>query len=135
MKIFQVLILILGLSIFANAQKAILSGTVYDQTGAVIPETKITLMNKDGKEFAAFTNDDGVYTISVASGNYSLEVVNLRHAAWEKFIIQQYELAPVPKMNLDITLRINKEYLKKYGSVLNIEPVKNNKVKGKSNKQ
>ncbi len=45
MKILQILVLILGLVTFANAQKAVLSGTVYDGNGSVVTEVKITAIN------------------------------------------------------------------------------------------
>ncbi len=132
MKVLQVLVLIFGLSVSANAQKTLLSGTVYDQEGAVISETKITLTNKDGKKFEALANDDGIYKIIAPAGTYLIEVIYPHHQAWGKFSIEKYELPPVPKMNLDVTLRVSEEYTKKYGTPVTGEPIKNNKSKRKT---
>ena len=137
MKFLCALVLIFGLSVIANAQKTLLSGTVYDQEGAVIFGTKITLTNKDGKKFEVLANDEGIYKIIVRAGTYLIEVIHPHNQAWEKFSIENYELPPIPKMNLDLTLRVSEEYTKKYGTPVNGEPIKNNKSKRKTkiNKQ
>lgn len=63
MKFLQILVLILGLVTLANAQKSILSGTIYDQDGAIIPNAEVKLKNKKNKIYKAKTSDDGVYEI------------------------------------------------------------------------
>ena len=53
MKILQILIVGLGLSLFVNAQNeiksTILTGTVFDRTGAVIPVVVIKFKSESGK--------------------------------------------------------------------------------------
>ncbi|MGI9034434.1 MAG: hypothetical protein ACR2GD_00190, partial [Pyrinomonadaceae bacterium] len=60
MKILQILILIFGLNIFANAQDKeksfILSGTIYAPK-TVVAETKITAENKDGQKFQTISDE------------------------------------------------------------------------------
>jgi len=46
MKVLQILVLIFGLVILANAQNSVLSGTVYDQDGSVIPNAKTKLKDR-----------------------------------------------------------------------------------------
>ncbi|HXG82398.1 MAG TPA: carboxypeptidase-like regulatory domain-containing protein [Pyrinomonadaceae bacterium] len=65
MKFLQILFLIFSLSIFANAQKAILSDTVYDQQGAVISDAKVIVQNKNGKKFETLTDAEGKYKIDL----------------------------------------------------------------------
>lgn len=69
-------ILMVGLVLFicqiaVQAQTGSISGTVTDQTGAVVPNASITVKGETGQEYSATTNDDGVYTIpGVASGTH-----------------------------------------------------------------
>ena len=65
MKFLQVLVLILGFVFIVNAQKATLSGTVYDQKGEVISEAKVIIQNKNGKQYETLTNADGKYKIDL----------------------------------------------------------------------
>jgi hypothetical protein len=65
MKFLQFLFLIFSLSIFANAQKATLVGTVYDQRGAVIPDAKVVVQNKNGKRFETLADAEGKYKIDL----------------------------------------------------------------------
>ncbi len=64
MKISWILVLIVGLAVFANAQKGVLTGTVYDANGAVIVKSKVTAVNQKGEKFEATTNDEGVYSLN-----------------------------------------------------------------------
>ena len=46
-----------------------ISGTVVDQTGAVVPGASVTVKGEAGQQFTAITNDSGVYNIpGVAAG-------------------------------------------------------------------
>lgn len=72
MKTLQILVLILGLTVFANAQKAILSGTVYDQLGSIIPDAQVVVKNKNGKMFETLTDRDGKYKIDLPYTVYKM---------------------------------------------------------------
>ena len=65
MKFFQVLVLIFGLGVFTNAQKAILSGTVTDKFGSVIPGAKVFALNEKGEKFETITNAEGNYVLNL----------------------------------------------------------------------
>lgn len=53
-------------------QKSILSGTIFDRAGAVVPGVKISLTNKD-KNFKTVSNEEGKYNIgSIPAGIYLL---------------------------------------------------------------
>ena len=134
MKIFQILVLIFGLTVFINAQKENLSGKVYDQAGAIISETRISLTNKEGKKFVTYTNDDGAYQVSIPSGIYLFEAEYPKHQGWKKFIIEKYEIASVVKMTLDIILPVNEEWTEKFGNKVVGKPIKDTKSKRKNNK-
>ena len=119
MKILQILVLILGLVIFTNAQKAILSGTLYDAVGAVIPDVKIMAINEKGEKFEALTNDNGVYSLMLpfnqydaktSSSNFKIAkfeiVVDLENRGFEKFVTKDIKLIPAysGRMFFDIAL-------------------------------
>lgn len=89
MKILKALFLVFCLTIFANAQKATLTGTVYDQQGAVIPGTLVKILDKNKKEYLAKSNDEGIYQIDLPANIYSIEVTA---DGFEKFKINQYRI-------------------------------------------
>jgi hypothetical protein len=53
-----------------QASTSVLTGTVYDARGAVIPRIKIIAVNAEGKRFEAVTNDDGVYLLNLPYNEY-----------------------------------------------------------------
>jgi len=50
--------------------QAILTGTVFDRNGAVIPGTKITAVNSKGQKFETQTNEDGEYILELPFNEY-----------------------------------------------------------------
>ncbi len=119
MKVLQILILIVSLFVAVNAQNTILTGTLYDATGAVIPKEKVAAVNDKGEKFEVLTNDNGVYSLSLpfnyydakkSSANFRIAkfeiIVNLEHRGFEKFSVKGFKLVPANsgKMNFDIAL-------------------------------
>ena len=77
-KLFTLLFVLLSIGVLANAQtdRATITGTVKDPTGAILPGAAVIVTNADTKSiFTSPTNGDGVYTLpSLPVGNYVLEV-------------------------------------------------------------
>ena len=92
MKILQILALIFGLGICANAQNTekifVLSGTVYDSVKAVIPATKLIAKNNDGRIFRVISNDEGVYKIELPFGKYTLE---FNRDGFKNYIVKNFK--------------------------------------------
>jgi len=69
-------LVVLMLLFVASAHAAItgvISGTVTDSTGAVIPGATVTLTPQSGKALTAVSGSDGNYAIrGVPAGNYSI---------------------------------------------------------------
>ena len=61
----------------------ILTGTVFDPNGAVIPGTKITAVNQKGEKFETLTNEDGEYVLKLPFNEY---------APTYKFKVAKYEI-------------------------------------------
>jgi len=62
---------ILLLPVAAFAQEAVLTGTVTDSTGAVLPGVTVTASNEaTGNTFVGVTDERGIYRIPVRIGNY-----------------------------------------------------------------
>jgi hypothetical protein len=108
MKVLQILILVFTLSVFASAQKAILTGTVYDPSGAVIPKTKISAKNEKGVTIETETNDDGVYVLNLPCLYQGIEKyeIAVEHFGFEKFVLKDFNFVSVGKMYLDIALDV-----------------------------
>jgi hypothetical protein len=88
-----------------NAQKVVLKGTIADESGAVISNTKVTATNSERKAFQALTNEDGVFQLELLSGVYSIE---FEATGFQVYKIEKYKIAPLVncRMNLDIVLEV-----------------------------
>ena len=122
MKALQILVLIFGAVVFANTQsadKAVLSGTVYDASGAVIPKTSVVFVNQKGERFETTTDENGGYryylpaskyeTVSNSgSGNESKQLDKYEitfdnpGSGFKKYVVKDFILAG--KMQLDVAL-------------------------------
>ena len=72
-RLFAVTILLAAVPAIAFAQEAVLSGTVTDLTGAVLPGVTITAVHQaTGNKFMAVTDERGVYRIAARAGVYRL---------------------------------------------------------------
>src|SRR5262249_21484708 len=64
---------ILLLPVAAFAQEAVLTGTITDSTGAVLPGVTITATNSaSGNKFVGVTDERGVYRVPVRVGSYQV---------------------------------------------------------------
>jgi hypothetical protein len=83
----------------------VLSGTVYDELGAVIANAKITVRGPDGNDKLIKTNDDGVFEIKLIAGNYSIQAES---PGFQVFKIEKYRIVPSykGKLNLDVVLEV-----------------------------
>ncbi|MDQ3801509.1 MAG: carboxypeptidase-like regulatory domain-containing protein [Acidobacteriota bacterium] len=122
MKVLQILVLIFGLVVFANAQtkeRTVLTGTVYDVNGAVIPRMSVVFVNQKGERFETTTDENGGYwyylpvskyeTISNAGGSDVSAILNEYeitfsnpNSGFRQFVIKNFILAG--KMQLDVAL-------------------------------
>jgi len=57
-----------------NAEKVILTGTVYDTNGSVIPSSHVLAQTSAGEEYRATTNGEGVYKIELPIDIYAIKV-------------------------------------------------------------
>jgi hypothetical protein len=99
----------------AQDRSSQLSGLVTDQMGAVIPATRILLVNAAGKRYETRSDQDGRYRLSIPEGTYN---VSAEHAlvAWKRFAIPEYAVAYKAKMNLDVVLLTDAEYTRTHGT-------------------
>lgn len=117
MKFLQILVLIFGLAVSVTAQRAVLSGTITDKSGAVIPNARIFAMSETDKKFEAVTNDQGIYilnlffdssdTTSDKSKMAKYEItIDAENRGFKKFILKDFKFvfSPDGKMNFDIAL-------------------------------
>lgn len=144
MRVLQILVLILGFVILVKAQtseKAVLTGTVYDATGAVIPGIKVTAIGAKGERFEAETNDEGVYILNLPFNLYDLKaaagfksakyeiIVDLKYLGFEKIVFRDFKFAPSykGKMYLDVALDADNSNCGAGGCPDDSPPVESNK--------
>jgi len=78
---------------------ASLSGSVYDASGAVVPDVLIILRNNTDRQEAARANAAGEYSFSVPAGSYTLEVRAPGFADFRKAVA-----LPAARMNIVLDL-------------------------------
>lgn len=90
------------------SQKNILSGTAYDEHGAVIPGLEIKIYRENNKEiFKTISDGDGNYKFeSLPSGIYTFETKS--NAGFENCKIINLKINTDEKIQIDVTLKINK---------------------------
>ena len=105
MKILQILVFILGLSIAGFSQNANLSGSIFDPYGALIQFAEIRAKSKDHKEYASRANENGVYDLNLPVGVYTIEfnAINFKPVKLNNYRVI---IALGKKMHLDISLNI-----------------------------
>lgn len=117
MKILQTLVLILVLAVFANAQKTIVTGTIYDAYGARIARSKVTAVNQKGEKFEVAANEDGDYTLNLPYNPYQPTSLSYRLAKYditveavgfEKFTLKDFKVTGgyAEEMQLDFALDV-----------------------------
>jgi hypothetical protein len=87
-------ILIFGLALFmcqiaiqAQTTTGSISGTVTDQTGAVVPGATVTVKSESGQEYTATTNDSGVFTIPGVPGGSPTYTLTVSAAGFKKYVV------------------------------------------------
>ena len=105
--------LLMGSSVFAqasnssqaNAPKMILTGTIYDINGAVIPRGHVTAASVDGNKFEAITNNEGTYKFEISLGVYRItsSAPGFCSSTVERFIVINSTFG---KMSLDLVLEV-----------------------------
>ena len=100
-------LLLLALTPVASAQTtfASITGTVFDSTGAVVPEAEISAMNvATGIETSTRSNSEGVYTISqLRDGTYTLRA---SRAGFKEFRVQEITLLARDLRRVDVTMEV-----------------------------
>lgn len=102
MRILQSAVWLVTLSLVISAQNAVLSGSVTDEHGAIIPDTKIEVSGENGKQYQVSTNYEGVYRIEIPCGLYKISVSRL---PFTKLVLSDYWIPPHGSMRLDVALR------------------------------
>ncbi len=90
-------ILMVGLVLFicqiaVQAQTGSISGTVTDQTGAVVPNASVTVKGETGQEYSATTNDDGVFTIPGVAAGTSTYTVTVTAPNFKTFVTKNVKV-------------------------------------------
>src|SRR5260370_18093712 len=107
MKVLSVFALagILAISCFAQGIRSTLVGRVTDESGAVIPKTKVTVTNVGTNESrSAETNDNGEFVIpQLAPGEYTLTA---EHPSFRKEARKGIVLETGQQARLDLVLKV-----------------------------
>jgi hypothetical protein len=105
------------------------NGRITDEGKGVIPNVKVTFTDVNQKEYVAFSNEDGEYIIQLPPGKYSAKAEYPERHAWEKFLLKGFRVRATRRNELNIVLRVNEEWSRKYGMSVIGEPVSGIKQK------
>jgi hypothetical protein len=68
---------------------SMVSGRVFDQNGAVIVGSEVSLAGDQGAKFGAVTNDEGIYRVDLPAGFYSLQI---RASGFSTLTLECYQI-------------------------------------------
>jgi hypothetical protein len=73
--LFAALVVLTGVSAFAQGANSTISGTVIDSAGGAIPGAAVVVKNESGVSFEAVSNGEGIFNVpSVPPGTYTVTV-------------------------------------------------------------
>jgi hypothetical protein len=105
MKIFQILVLIFGLTVFVNAQnKQRFCGTIRDEQGAIIANATVEGKSSKGYKIKVNTDTDGNFDTEILDGLYKILI---RADGFKKKIIKNQLLPFEPRNCIQIELKSN----------------------------
>ncbi len=89
----------------SDEKTALISGTVFDATNAVITKAKIILVNKEAKhEYKSETDDEGRYRFSsLQAGTYAITIESRGFASFKK---QDLKINSGEALRLNVTLHV-----------------------------
>ncbi|MCY7347607.1 MAG: carboxypeptidase-like regulatory domain-containing protein [Pyrinomonadaceae bacterium] len=97
----------LGLTIFVNAQNieksVVLSGRIYDSTGWMMSDVKITVTNKQKEKIQVTTDSEGIYQLKLLPGIHKIVIES---AKFKKVVLKKFKVEQTvdSKMNQDFVL-------------------------------
>src|SRR2546427_5223112 len=90
--------------LFAQSDLGTISGFIKDQSGASIPNAKVTIKNQTGIERQTTTNDSGYYSITnIPPGLYTMSA---EAPSFQKYESTNNKLDPDGHLGLDATLTL-----------------------------
>ena len=93
--------------ICAQGQLGAITGTVYDSSGAVMPEAAITITSIDsGAKYAVKTSSAGYYRVPVPPGTYEVKALQ---KGFKESIAQSVLVAVAQVVTIDLTLQVGAE--------------------------
>src|SRR3981081_3729765 len=105
--VFAVVILVLGFSTSARAQKdaGSIVGTVKDPTGALVSNAKVTVTDVErGSNFSVTTNDAGEYVAGpLRVGRYA---VTVEHPGFKKAVSEAVNLDGQQRIAVNVTRKV-----------------------------
>src|SRR6266481_5500312 len=102
---FVVIILLIGVPVFARMETATLSGVIQDPNGRVVPDVEVTATRiETGTAVTTKTNGAGIYFFTgILPGHYHLMV---RKPGFKEIAIKEFELYVQDKLEQNFSLEI-----------------------------
>ncbi|HTK37459.1 MAG TPA: carboxypeptidase-like regulatory domain-containing protein [Pyrinomonadaceae bacterium] len=104
-------------------------GRITDEGQGVIPNVNVTFTDVNQKESVAFSDEDGEYIIKLPPGKYSIKAEYPKHDGWEKFLLKGFRVRTEKRNELNIVLRADEEWSRRYGLPVIGEPISRIKQK------
>jgi len=84
-----------------SERQSVLTGTITDSFGSLVPHVKVTAKAKDGSKFECYANGDGKYSFAIPPGTYSISFSN---SPFDPTELPKYQMSEHSIMTLDISL-------------------------------
>lgn len=99
------LVLLMGqIAVRAQTTTGSISGTVTDQTGAVVPGASVTVQGEAGQKYSAVTNNDGAYTIPGVAAGTPTYSVTISAPSFKKYVVTKVKVDVATPVTVNATL-------------------------------
>ncbi len=103
-KLMAAIVILAGVTAFAQSNQGTITGTISDPGGAVIPAAQIEVKNSDtGVVYSGGTSNTGNYVIVVPSGTYEMTVAV---PGFKKFVQSNVRVVVATDTRKDVTLEV-----------------------------
>lgn len=122
--------IVLAASGVAQAEKkfGLVKGRVTDERQGIIPDTRIIFTNLRQEKFEILSDQSGSFQIYLLPGRYTVRAEYNHYDAWDTFVLKDFKVLADKHNELNIVLRVDSEWSRKYGSPVIGESISGTKL-------
>jgi hypothetical protein len=117
MKFLQIFVLVLVLTLTANAQNTWVKGKVYNQMGLPLADVAVTITDKSGRKITTYTKENGSYQFQIVGGIYKIKAAFRKKEPYKNFEIKKISIPFGVEFIFDITLTVTEKFKNEFSDL------------------